>query len=190
MNKKKLRDIYKKKRDELHKKGKIREISAIISKKISQNKYFKEAKNILLYYPKGSELNLLGLMDEKISPNKIFYLPVCRGEDIIVCPYKSGDKLSLNKYGIFEPESPPIQNLNVLDLIITPALCADKSCNRIGYGKGYYDRFFCNKNLRAKKIIVLPEDFLIGSIPCDEFDKPCDFIVTELSVLENSTTAC
>lgn len=190
MNKKTLRNICKKKRDELHSEGKIREISDIISKKISRSKYFKEAKNILLFYPKGSELNLLSLMDRENSTNKNFYLPVCRGEDIIVCPYRNGDKLSLNKYGIYEPESIPIQDLSILDLIITPALCADEKCNRIGYGKGYYDRFFCNKNLRAKKIIALPERFLIKSIPCDEFDIPCDLTITEMNTFGNSTISC
>ncbi len=184
MNKEILRNIYKKKRDELFKEGKIREISRIISERIFENKYFIEAKNILLFYPKGSELNPLSIMNGENSSNKNFYLPVCCGDDIKVCPYKSGDKLSLNKYGIYEPETSPIKDLSILDLIITPALCADKNCNRIGYGKGYYDRFFCNKNLRAKKIIILPENFLIKLVPCDEFDKPCDLIITESNTFE------
>ncbi len=183
MNKNELRKIYKNRRDELFLKGKITEISTLILKNILNNEYFKAAKNVLFFCPKGSEINLLGLIDKVYDKN--FFLPVCCGENLEICPFKKGDKLVLNKYKIYEPETKPVQNLEILDTVITPALCADKNFNRLGYGKGYYDRFFTNKNLSAKKIIVIPEEFLLDCIPQDRFDISCDLIITENNVYEN-----
>ena len=185
MNKDSLRKIYKKKRNELYVNGSILEISDLISQKIIANDFFKAAQNILLFYPKDSELNILGIIDSQFSKDKKFYLPVCCNEEINICPYIKGDKLILNKYKIYEPETKPLKDLKQLDIIITPALCAEKSFNRIGYGKGYYDRLFTKKNLNAKKIIVIPDEFLLESIPHNEFDMPCDYIVTEKRVLKS-----
>lgn len=182
MNKEELRKFYKKKRDKLFETGCISDISASIVKKIVNSKYFKSAKNIMLFYPKGSELNLLELLKFK---DKNFYMPVCKEGEIVVCPYKEGDKLILNGYGIYEPETLPLKDLSILDIIITPALCADNHLNRIGYGKGYYDRFFANKNLKAKKIIVVPEECLLDLIPCENFDIACDLLLTQEKVIKN-----
>ena len=182
MNKEELRKYYKQKRDELYKAGCIFNISDSIVKKIAESEYFKSAKNIMLFYPKGSELNLLELLKFK---DKNFYMPVCKEGEIVVCPYKEGDKLILNGYGIYEPETSPVKDLSIFDIIITPALCADINCQRIGYGKGYYDRFFANKNLKAKKIIVVPKECLVNSIPCEHFDKPCDLIITQDKTIED-----
>ncbi len=186
MNKDFLREFYKKRRDELYSAGEINTISNLILKKITDTEYFKTAKNIMFFYPKGSELNLTGLIKDNNFKEKIFYLPVCCNDEINVCPFKNGDKLILNKYKIYEPETEPLDNIEILDLIITPALCAGMNFHRIGYGKGYYDRFFALNNLKAKKVVVLPDEFLLESIPADKFDMPCDLIITEKRTLKNS----
>lgn len=175
-DKKSLRKFYKEKRDALFDKGLLFNISNKICKKLDDK--IKKAKNILLFYPFGSELDLLPLMDK--NEDKNFYLPVCKGEKIVACPYKKGDELILNKYKIKEPKTEPITDIGILDIVITPALCADKNCYRLGYGGGYYDRFFADKNLRAKKIVVIPDEMFIESIPNDRFDIKCDMVISEL----------
>lgn len=179
MNKDYLRKIYKKRRDELFLDGSISKISNSISQKILNNNLFKQAKNIMLFYPKGAELNILEILENTLSKDKNFYLPVCCNMELDICPYKTGDEICLNKYKIYEPKSEPLCDLSILDIIITPALCADKNFNRIGYGGGYYDRLFKRKDLRAKKIIILPDEMVLKSVPYEEFDIPCDAIITE-----------
>lgn len=175
-DKKSLRRFYKEKRNTLFKKGDIFDISDKIRKKL--NIEIENAKNILLFYPFGSELNLLSLIEE--NKDKNFYLPVCIGENIAVCPYKTESELVLNKYKIPEPTTKPLTDISILDIVITPALCADKNCYRLGYGGGYYDRFFSNADLRAKKIVVIPDEMFIENIPYDSFDIKCDMVMTEL----------
>ena len=136
----------------------------------------------MLFYPFGSELNILKTME--YNKDKNFYLPKCIGKELVAVPYKTGDRLILNKYNIKEPDTKPISDIAILDIIVAPALCADLNFNRLGYGGGYYDRFFANHNLRAKKVVIVPDDMLIEAIPTDKYDKKCDIIVTEKRTLE------
>ncbi len=178
-----LRNLCRQKRQKLFNDGHIEKISTEICSKISKSAVYKNAKNIMLFYPKAAELNVLKLLDIQ-SEGKNFYLPRCKENSISVCPYKGCDKLILNNFNIEEPITEPISDVEILDIIIAPALCADKRGNRLGYGKGFYDRFFSNPKLRAKKIVIIPEILLFKTIPADIHDKKCNFIVTEKQLLE------
>ena len=79
--------------------------------------------------------------------------------------------------------SEPLNTLDILDIILTPALCVDKNLYRLGYGAGYYDRFFKNEKIRALKIIPISENFLCEKIPADEYDIPCDMAVFENRIM-------
>lgn len=178
-----LRKFYKQRRQELFNQGDTTKISNEICHKLLISNIFKSSKNIMLFYPTGTELNPLGILDAKDN-SKNFFLPRCTGSNILVCPYKAGDELVLGKFNIKEPATEAISDIKILDIIIVPALCADVNGNRLGYGKGFYDRFFATHNLRAKKIIILPDEMLIENIPADDYDKKCDIIITEKRTLE------
>lgn len=180
--KKELREEYIKKRNALLNAGFIEKISGEICKKIAEFPLFKTAENILTFYPKGSEINTLELV-KTFSGTKNFYLPVCRNGEITVCPYKLDTELVLNMYNIYEPKTEPIEDLSILDIVITPCLAADRNFNRLGWGGGYYDKFFKNKNLRAKKVVILPEDMLVSCLPDEAHDIKCDILITEKSFL-------
>lgn len=178
-DKKSLRKLYKEKREVLFKKGLICKISDKICTHL--NEIFENAKNIMLFYPFGSELNILKTME--YNKDKNFYLPKCIGKELVAVPYKTGDRLILNKYNIKEPDTKPISDIAILDIIVTPALCADLNFNRLGYGGGYYDKFFANKKLKAQKIVVIPDEMLVEKLPCEDYDVKCDKIITESKVL-------
>ena len=85
------------------------------------------------------------------------------------------NKLEKSKFNIMEPCSEPIEP-ELLDIIIVPALMADKNGYRLGYGGGFYDRFLplC-KN--AFKIVVVPKELFIAKLPHDEFDVKVDKVL-------------
>ena len=71
-------------------------------------------------------------------------------------------------------------------IVIVPGLAFDKNYDRLGKGKGYYDRFFEKYDkLNMTKVAICFECQLLESIPHDEHDKKVDIIVTENSVLSN-----
>ncbi len=174
-NKKLLRIKCKEIRCAICSSDKIEKISSAICQKITELKAFKEAKNVMLFYPKYGEINLLPLINSK----KNFYLPRCLGESMEICAYSAGDELFENKYKILEPKTSALKTLDCLDIVFVPALCADKKGNRLGWGMGYYDRFFREKNIKALKIAVVPKELLFEEVPKNALDVPCDIVVTQ-----------
>lgn len=168
MNKSELRKWAKDKRKGLN----LPEISSLITDNIRKTEIYRRSQNILIFYPLQSEINLLSLLDDK----KNFYLPRVNNELLEVCPYKKGDSLILSKLKIYEPETKDVDKTNI-DLIFTPALCADERFYRIGYGGGYYDRFL--SDFRGYKIIVLPDELMVENISEEETDIRCDGIITQ-----------
>ena len=84
-------------------------------------------------------------------------------------------------FGILEPTSTTYYNEEI-DLVITPSIAFDKKGNRLGYGKGYYDKYFATS--KHKTSIGLSYDKLLQEkIPTDKYDKKVDIIITEEKTL-------
>ena len=153
--------------------GKLREDASykLVHKLIETDEY-KQAKNIMLFYPIKNEVNLLELLQDN---SKIFYLPKVDGQKLLCCEYKNGDILCESCFKTLEPTSKPIDK-NIIDLVIVPALCCDKNNFRLGYGGGFYDRFLVD--YKGKTVVCLPKELVIDTIYPDEFDIAVDNIVT------------
>ena len=88
-------------------------------------------------------------------------------------------------FNILEPKNSFEQNINEIDLVIVPALCVDTKGNRVGYGKGYYDRFLKTLNReKTKCIVVIWDDFIVDEIEADIFDEKIDYIITEKRIIK------
>lgn len=146
-------------------------ISSFAVEKIRNEFLYKDAKNVLIYYPKQYELNLLGLLDD----DKNFYLPKVNGQNLLICPFKKGDKLIKSSFNIMEPSSKSC-DASILDLVILPALMADKQGYRLGYGGGFYDRFL-DKYSCIKTILPVAEVLFVENLPHEKFDKKADKVI-------------
>lgn len=156
---------------ELRKKLDIKAISHKICEKIRALEEFKNAQNVMIFYPLKDEIDLLELLDE----DKNFFLPRMSGLNLNVCPYKKGDKLEVKKFGVKEPKTHPIAPKSI-DLMIIPALMADSKKYRLGYGKGFYDRLITKTN--AKTVVCLPKELYIDELPVEPHDKTVDIVIT------------
>jgi|TARA_B100001741_G_scaffold145939_1_gene120316 5-formyltetrahydrofolate cyclo-ligase len=143
----------------------------------------KNIKSIGGYMPINFEydcLNILKLM-EKNKYN--VYLPIIKKNfqmDFYKFSFK--DPLKVNRLGILEPCK--LQNKVVPDLVFVPIVGFDKNFNRLGYGGGFYDRYF-EKNSKFKKIkkIGLAFSFQkINKIPTNKYDVKLDKIITEKTI--------
>ncbi len=146
----------------------IEYISTNLVKKIRELPCYKSAQNVMLFYPTKFEINLLQLLED----NKNFYFPKVEGEDLLVCPHC--EKYEKSSFNIMEPCSNPV-NADILDLVIVPALMADKAGYRLGYGGGFYDRFLSQCN--AETLTALPSELIVEKLPHDNFDVPIDNII-------------
>ena len=145
----------------------------LLVKNLMQTEAYKNAKNILIFYPLKYEVNLLSLLKDK---TKNFYLPKIDGESLLCCPFCDGDELCESCFKTLEPITEPCKK-QMIDLVVVPALCCDKKNYRLGYGGGFYDRFlndFC-----GTKIVCLPKKLLVDTVYPEEFDIPVDLVITE-----------
>ena len=168
MEKQQLRNISKEIRSKLN----IKSLSQKLVKKLSETNEYKNAKNIMIYYPLPNEINLLALLKDN---TKKFFLPKIDGQNLLCCPYKEGDKTCLSCFKTCEPISEPCSK-NLIDLVIIPALAVDKNNYRLGYGGGFYDRFL--NNFTGLKIVCLPQELVFDTIYPESHDIKADIILT------------
>jgi len=112
------------------------------------------------------------------------FVPKMIEEKLISVELTSETILVQNQWGISEPETDEDSGLNDFDYILTPLLYCDCQGNRIGYGKGFYDRFFSQlNNSECKKIGI---NFFSPDEKIDDYDKydvPLDYLVTPEEIL-------
>ena len=163
------------KRGTMAKTGLIKKISKAITENILKSNDYKNAKNIALYYPVKNEIDITGIL----CSEKNFFFPKCIDCDMFFCKANSIDLFEAGCFNIPEPKGNPIDP-KILDIMYIPALMANNKKYRLGYGKGFYDKFFKNNEIKAKKVIVIASDFINDKFIEDEFDYKCDEIMTEI----------
>ena len=118
--------------------------------------------------------------------NKSVYVPKVNGQEMTFHPIRSFLELEEGYRGIPEPTSNPVNIINP-GLVIIPGVAFDRNLNRVGYGKGYYDRFLShNDNLRTLAICF--ELQLEEKIPSDSFDIRPEVLITERHVYVKKIT--
>ena len=173
-----LRDILLKRREE-HKKAE-EESKAVVEKVLSLPQ-LKTARYVLLYYPHRNEVNTLPLIEKLLKLEKTVLLPKVSGKDILPIPVKELTSLKEGYAGIKEPEGNPVP-YEVIDIIFVPGVVFDKKGHRIGYGKGYYDRFL--KKVKGLKVGLAYDFQIVDEIPHEEHDIPLDVIITPTRVIK------
>lgn len=137
---------------------------------------FQDAKNILIYNNTEDEVETSQFID-KWNSEKTFYLPVVIGNDIVFREYSTASQFEKSTYGILEPIGENLTDYKKIDLIIIPGIAFDRNKNRLGRGKGYYDRFL--KNINAPKMGICFDFQLIDNVPTEPNDIKMDYIVSE-----------
>ncbi len=100
--------------------------------------------------------------------------------------YFGEDGLRLNRWGIAEPIKRESVAIADLDVVVVPAMGADRNGHRIGYGHGFYDVFL--RQLTAPKVALVYHACLVKEIPIEAHDVPMDILVTENDVIRPTST--
>lgn len=138
------------------------------------------SKNIFCYVGKRPEINTSIFIEKAIKDGKILAVPYCV-DDKIMKAYKieSIDDLRVGKYNILEPDPNKSKEIakEDLDLIVVPCCSVDMDGNRLGFGKGYYDRFL--ESIKAEKILLIREKQIAKKIAVSKYDVKIEKIITE-----------
>ncbi len=137
-------------------------------------------KKILLYYPLEFEANIVKTINILRKKCDVF-VPFMEGESFKMVPFRL--PLKKKKFGIFEAGN-TIRNIKTIDIAIVPAVGVDGNLQRVGFGKGMYDRFFAKLNTKPYIIFIQPEFCYTKELICDDYDIACDLLLTPKVRLE------
>ena len=184
MDKKELRKIKMHERDSLSR-DEAQALSDIITEKILSLKEYKEADTILTYVSCRSEVITDNLILAALNDGKKVGVPKVEGDIMNFYYINSLDELKAGYFGVREPV---VDKALVTDpsgcLMIVPGLAFDKDLNRIGYGKGFYDKYFQSHiDTPFTKCGIAFDIQLCEKIEADRYDQPLDMLVTENSVI-------
>ena len=180
MNKKDVRNLIKERRMNLSMEY-IESASDKIFEKLLENEDFKNAKVIMSYMDFKNEVKTDKINEYIKKAGKTLVLPkVISKEKMIAIEDKN--KYIVSPFGNSEPDGK--EYIGEIDVIITPGVAFDREKNRVGFGRGYYDRFFAvHKN--AKKIAIAFEKQIIEEgIETTEYDMKVDTLVTEDNIIK------
>ena len=181
MDKKIIRKEVLKKRDK-NSRSEITQKSSVIFEKITKTEIFAKAKSIMTFVSFGSEVDTGDFIYKCLSLGKEVSIPYIKyAKNSIMIASRLYDINDLVKGYMDIPELPKGKVEEVdkekMDIIITPCVCFDFKKYRVGYGKGFYDRFFVGCN--AVKIGVCFDECIVESIDIDEYDVSADMVVTD-----------
>ena len=150
----------------------------LIKSKFKQKKY-----KLALYYPSLFEINVLKLLELNYISKQDLLLPVIeKGNLMNFSPWKKNEVLKINKYGILEPVK---SRQNIPDIMLVPMLAFDKDKYRLGYGKGYYDRYLNKYFKKFKNILTIGIAFSFQKhhkLPINNMDVKLNYILTEKGI--------
>lgn len=138
------------------------------------------ADRILMYHSLPDELSTRSFIS-RWSGRKRFYLPRVNGVNLDILPYDE-QSLALGSFHIEEPTGNDTASVDDMEIVVVPAIAYDRRGNRVGRGKGYYDRLLATT--KALKIGVGYDFQLIDDdeIPAEPHDVRVDIVITESGI--------
>jgi len=147
---------------------------------------FVSACCIAFYYALPKEVQTARLIEEWRQCKKIVLPAVVGDTDMKFYAYEGAERMTTGKFGISEPLNNTPVAVEDIDLFVVPGVAFDRSGNRLGRGKGFYDRILAGTD---KPVTGLCFDFqLIDAVPVNEYDKKMSMVITENTVIAVDST--
>ncbi|MCF0179500.1 MAG: 5-formyltetrahydrofolate cyclo-ligase [Bacteroidales bacterium] len=178
MSKQEIRKEIRRKINEMTEAQKVSQ-SLCVCEKILATQDWKDAKDVLLYYALPDEVNLSLLFDSALIQKKTIWLPVVDGDILKIRKYVEGKVSQSEQFHIFEPtietEELTQDNYSRIDLAIVPGRAFSLNGNRMGRGKGYYDKFLALSSCATFGVAFSCQ--ILDTVPMEEWDKKMDKVI-------------
>ena len=178
-SKDKIRDIMFSQLESMNKEEKERR-NLRIRERLFLNPKFQKANIIMSYVSKSYEVDTWTIIEKSLEMGKKVAVPYVLKDERLIFPSLVLDCKELVKgpYGVYQPHPDNIRrvDLNQLDLLLVPGIAFDKAGNRLGHGKGYYDRFL--KKVPYTYSLGLSYNFqIIDFLPISNLDRPVSSLI-------------
>jgi len=177
-----LRSHYKKKRLSLTKQE-VDHLSQRVCKQLDKLSIWRlKHYHIFISISKYNELDTSSIINKLKSEKKIIIVPKISNNELVHIAINDQTEFSINEYGIKEPNNGNHFIIENLDLIFIPLLAFDLEGHRVGYGKGYYDRFLKLTNKSSLKIGLSFFDPINKIQDIDDNDVKLDYCITPTQI--------
>lgn len=162
------------------------EASHKITQQLFDHPLFISARKIFSYISRDDEVSTEQLLKTATRTKSIF-VPAIKDDHMFAIPYTDREKMIQGPYGIMVPQGnfTPYKE-DDYDLIIVPGVAFDIYGNRLGMGKGFFDRFL--KTVTAPTIGLAFDCQVVDKVPIDDYDVPVSFLVTPNTFLSCGLT--
>jgi 5-formyltetrahydrofolate cyclo-ligase len=140
------------------------------------------ARTVMAFWSFGSEVQTAALIERLREAGKRVVLPRVQEEEIAAVAYEPGDPVAATSFGAMEPAEGDLVPAEDVDVVIVPGVAFDRRGGRVGYGGGFYDRFF-SRAQAAPAVAVAFAVQLVDAVPQGRSDARVDAIVTEDEVI-------
>lgn len=143
----------------------------------------KQAKTVMLYLPLRIEINIYNLITQLRKEGVTLLVPFMEGKSFRLVKYRL--PLSVKNFGVKEPN---ISNTfyKQIDIAIVPVIGMDETFRRVGFGKGYYDRFFARHKKKIDTVVFVGRKACIAStVVTDDYDVEGDLYITPKKIYRN-----
>ncbi len=140
----------------------------------------RSAKTVMIYMSAFNEPRTDILLKTLSDEGKQIAVPISNADNYTITPSLIGAEFCRGEYGIAEPEKTSPVDVSEIDIAIIPAIAFDKRGMRLGFGKGYYDKFLAE--FKGVKIGVGYEFQVLDALPVCAHDIGMDIIITEKRV--------
>ena len=141
------------------------------------------ARTVLAFWSFGSEVDTAPLIARLRSQGTTVALPRIEGSEVVPVVATPGAAMTETSFGAMEPAEGSVLGVAELDLVVVPGVAFDRSCDRMGYGAGYYDRLL---GMRRDGVAAIAPAFsiqIVDLVPTGAIDRRIDGVVTELEVI-------
>lgn len=147
--------------------------------RLEQCPEFEMARRVLVYASLPDEISTADFIQHWYGKKQLF-LPRVNGDDLDILPY-SPDATSAGAFGISEPAGSDCRDIAEMDLVVVPAMAYDRQGNRLGRGRGFYDRL-----LRAAVCPLVGTVYavqIVDNVPAESHDVKIPIIITEEEII-------
>ncbi len=167
----------------------LRRKSEAIAENLFKMPAYRKSKTVMFFLTFGSEVKTLPMVEETIKMGKQALAPKALKNTRKMVPSLLLDleaDLEEGNYGIPEPKAEALRPVDpkTIDLLMVPGVGFDMKGNRLGYGGGYYDRFFEHLRPDVPLVALAFELQIVERVPVEEWDRRVDYLITEQRVIK------